>query len=74
MFTLIIQQAQGGFVLTLEKASRGGTPELSVATDGADMFMQLINCVPGMADAAWDWAAAEMQRRMEAERGVSVDS
>lgn len=70
---LTIQAASGGYVLTLEKPGRRGDVELSVAHGPGDMFTQLINCVPGMADAAFDWAAAEIQRRMEAQRAVGVD-
>lgn len=70
---LTIQQAQGGYVLTLEKPARGHAPELSVCHTGADMFVQLVNCVPGMAEVAWDWAMVEMAKRMEAERGANAD-
>lgn len=70
---LTIERAEGGWVLTLEKTGRGGKQELSVCHTGADMFSQLLNCVPGMADAAWDWATAEMQRRLEAERALAAD-
>lgn len=70
---LTIQQAAGGYVLTLEKPARRGEPELSVCHTGVDMFSQLLNCVPGMAEAAWDWATAEMQRRLEAERALAAD-
>lgn len=73
MWKLTIELAQGGYVMALEKQGRGGSRELAVCHDGPEMFQRLINGVPGMADAAWDWAAAEMQRRMEAERGVATD-
>lgn len=69
---LTIQAAAGGYVLMLEKPARQHQPELSVCHNGADMFTQLLNCVPGMADAAWEWAVAEMQRRMDAERAAHV--
>jgi hypothetical protein len=68
MWKLTIELAQGGYVLALEKAGRAGARELSVTHSGADMFAQLVGAVPGMAEAAWDWATAEMQRRLEAER------
>ncbi|HEY2538964.1 MAG TPA: hypothetical protein VGI28_05625 [Stellaceae bacterium] len=71
---LTIQQAQGGYVLTLEKPARGREPEYSVCHTGADMFAQLINCVPGMAEVAWDWAMAELERRMAAEKTQHADS
>jgi hypothetical protein len=38
------------------------------------MFAQLINCVPGMAEVAWDWAMAELERRMAAEKTQHADS
>jgi hypothetical protein len=70
---LTIQAAAGGWVMALEKPGRRGEVELSVAKDAVDMFQQLINCVPGMADAAFDWGAAEIRRRMEAQSAVGVD-
>jgi hypothetical protein len=74
VWKLTIQRATGGYALMLEKAGRGGTPEMSVCHDGAEMFSQLIAAVPGMAEAAWEWGVAEMQRRMEAERATQQPS
>lgn len=71
---LTIELAEGGYVLSLEKSGRVGARELSVAFNASEMFARLCDTVPGMQEAAWEWGTAEIQRRLEAERGVASDS
>jgi hypothetical protein len=70
---LTLELAEGGYVLTLEKSGRAGSRELAVCVNAPEMFARLCDSVPGMQEAAWEWSTQEIQRRLEAERGVASD-